>query len=43
MLSDGSPENQFYVLDLGLMSPTGNARAGKQMCTWDTTEKLNRN
>lgn len=41
--TDGSPENQFYVLDLGLASPTGNARAGKQMCSWDTTEKLNRN
>lgn len=42
-MTDGSPENQFCVLDLGLVSPTGNARAGKQMCIGDPTEKLNRN
>lgn len=36
---DGSPENQPYAL----VSPTGNARAGKQMCTSDTTDESNRN
>lgn len=41
--TDGSPENEFYVLGSELVSPTGNARAGKQMRTWDTNEKLNGN
>lgn len=36
---DGSPENQLYAL----LSPTGNARAGKQMCTSDTIDESNGN